>query len=58
MLPKLRREYCEYIPRFLIVIPRKRHEMSPSQVASRINFVLPISLRQMEGKTKGKLIRA
>ena len=23
MLPKLRREYCEYIPRFLIVIPRK-----------------------------------
>ena len=26
-------------------------------MASRINFVLPISLRQMEGKTKGKLIR-
>ena len=58
MLPKLRREYYEYIPRFLIVIPRKRHEIWPSQVASRINFVLPISLTQMEGKIKGKLIRA
>ena len=49
MLPKLRREYCEYIPRFLIVNTRKQHE---------INFVLPISLRQMEGRIKGKLIRA
>ena len=58
MLPKLRREYCEYIPRFLIVNTRKRHEIRPSQVASRINFVLPISLSQMEGKIKGKLIRA
>ena len=27
MLSKLRREYCEYIPCFLIVIPRKRHEI-------------------------------
>ena len=27
MLPKLRREYCEYIPRFLIVNTRKRHEI-------------------------------
>ena len=27
MLPKLRREYCEYIPRFLIVNPRKQHEI-------------------------------
>ena len=26
-LPKLRREYCEYIPRFLIVNPRKQHEI-------------------------------
>ena len=26
-LPKLRQEYCEYIPRFLIVISRKRHEI-------------------------------
>ena len=26
-LPKLRREYCEYVPRFLIVNTRKRHEI-------------------------------
>ena len=55
MLPNLRREYCEYIPRFPIVIPRKQHEILPSQVASRINFVLPISLRQMGGQDKRKV---
>ena len=30
----------------------------PHKWPQKINFVLPISLRQMEGKTKGKLIRA
>ena len=25
--PKLRREYCDYIPCFLIIIPRKQHEI-------------------------------